>query len=179
MTKLKQWFSKLSRRERTILVLTSVVVCLAAIDRFIYQPITRQFVSLDLEIQTSEHQIRKNLRALAIRERVIQEHRKFTVFQTSAGSDEEETSRLLSEVEGLARESDLYLINMKPQAIVKSEVGKRYAVEIEIKGEMADLIRFLYGLHHSKHLLIGEQFRLASEKAAVRGYLSITKTVIS
>ena len=181
MTKIKEWLSKLSTRERIIVAVTTAVFGLAAMDRLVYQAIIHQFDALDQEIQAHESQIRKNLRSLAARQRTIQEHTRYTESLAAAGSDEEETSRMLGELEGLARESHLALINMKPQQIVPLGFGKRYAVEIEVRGEMAGLIQFLYALRHSKSLLSGEQFRLTNDKAAesVRGHLSITKTVIS
>ena len=180
MKKIIQWLSKLSPRERAVLMATAAVFFAAAVDRFVYQPIVRQFAALDQEIQASEHQVRKNLRALAVRERILGAHKQSQAYLSAPGSDEEETSRLLSEIEGLARKSQLAILNMKPQQIVALGFGKRYAVEIEVKGAMASLIQFLYGLRHSKALLSGEQFRLTNDKApdSVRGSLSIIKTVL-
>lgn len=149
-------------------------------DRLVYQPITHRFEVLHQEIQAQERQLRKNRGYLSARERIMEEHKRYQDYLIRAGSDEEETSRLLSEIEGLARKSDLSLTNLKPQLVTTFDFGKKYSVEIEVKGEMAQLIKFLYGLHQSKYLLNNQQFRLTKDKSSssVKGYLSITKTAI-
>lgn len=180
MKKITQWLSKLSTRERTILTVTAVVFFAAAADGLVAQPILRQFQAMDQEILAAEHQVRKNLRALAVRERILESHKQSQTRRSTLGTDEEETSRLLSEIESLARASELAILNMKPQQIVPLGFGKRYAVEIEVRGDMGSLIQFLYGLHRSKAILSGEQFRLTNDKGpdSVRGSLSIIKTVL-
>ncbi len=163
-----------------ILILVVIFLCGALMDRLVYLPILQRFDALDQETRLQEYQLVKNRGYLAVRERMIEEHKRVTDTLSPAGSDEEETSRLFSEVEGLARESELSITNMKPLLIVPSDFGKKYSVEIEVKGEMVHLIKFLHGLHRSNYLLSNPQFRLTKEKSSssVRGYLSITKTVL-
>lgn len=161
-----------------VLFLAGMSLLAVLMDRIVYQPVIHRFDLLDSAVQAEENHLRKNLGYLAARERVAREHKKYADYFLSAGSDEEETSALLSEVESLARKADLLVANMKPQPVTTTEVGKRYSVEIEIKGGMEDIIRFLYGLHHSKYLLSNPQFRLAKEKGSVKGSLSVAKMVV-
>ncbi len=176
---IKSFLSNRSSRERTVLFLAGMFLLAVLMDRVVYQPVVHRFDLLDSEVQTEENHLRKNLGYLAARERIIQEHKKYEGYFSRAGSDEEETSALLSEVESLAREADLLVANMKPQPVTTTEVGKRYAVEIEIKGDMGDIIRFIYGLHQSKYLLSNPQFRLGKERAsAIKGSLSVAKMAV-
>lgn len=178
--KIKALVSKLSKRERINLILAVILLLGVLIDRLVYQPIASRFEAFNQEIQAQEQKLRKNRGYLAARERILEEHKIYMGYLSRAGSDEEETSRLLSEVEGLARESDLFITNMKPQVVAPPDFEKQYSIEIEFKGEMAQLIKFLYGLHQSKYLLNNQQFRLTKDKSSssIKGYLSITKTVL-
>lgn len=178
--KIKEYLSKLSNREKLILAVAIAVLFGLLIDRSIYQPIAKRFERLDQEIQTQERLHRKNLRYVAVHERIMEEHKRYTGDLSVTGSDEEETARLLNEVEEITRKSGLSIVNMKPQPSRTLDFVKKYAVEIEIRGEMVDLVQFLHELHSSKHLLSSDRIRLSGEKigSSVVGYLSITKTVL-
>ena len=180
MEKIKQFLLKLSKRERLILFVAGVVFFGLLVDRLIYRPITHRFEKLDQEIQEQERQLRKNLRYVAVHERIMEEHEKHTAALSSAGSDEEETASLLNELEEITRKSGLSIINMKPRSSTTLDFVKKYAVEIEIRGEIVDLVEFLHELYSSEHLLNSEQIRLSGERTGsmVVGYLSITKTIL-
>jgi len=67
MTKLKEFFSKLSKRERLILYSALLVVFIGALDRLFYRPMMNLFDELDQEIVLQQNQLRKNMRYLAAR----------------------------------------------------------------------------------------------------------------
>jgi Tfp pilus assembly protein PilO len=178
--KLKGFLSKLSKRERVIVSFTTIFLLVVLMDRLVYQPILHGFERLNQEIQAEESRLIKNLGYLASREHIMAEHKRYADYFARAGSDEEETSSLLSEVEGLARESELFVTNMKPQPVKALDFAKKYSVEVEIKGGMVQIIQFFHGVYRSNHLLSNQQLRLTKDKSSglVKGYLSITKTLL-
>lgn len=179
--KFRQLFSRRSKRERILVYATVIIVLLASTERLVFHPIVSRFKELDEEILLKERQLRKNLRDVAARETVRNASSLYANYALSAGSDEEVMARLLNEIEGLARKSGLSLANMKPRPAGKTDVGKQYPVEVEVEAEMASLMKFIHGLHSSKHLLRVKQLRLVpkgSRTAQVNAYLLINETVI-
>ncbi len=178
MTKLKEFFSKLSRRERLILYGALMLVFLGGLDRLFYRPMENLFLELDQEIVSLENQLRKNMRNLAIRGAIEQ---RYAAYSVANGADEEEVASLLNVVEGQARKAGLSLLNIKPKPATATEVGKEYPVEVEVETRMGDLIKFIHGLLNSKYILRVQKLRLVPKgksKAEVKGYLLINRTVI-
>jgi hypothetical protein len=179
--KLKQILSGLSTRQRTLLALTVALVGVAALERLVYAPVVGRLAELDQEIPLKETQLRRNLKNLAARETVLAAYGPYTTPPATAGSPDETIGGLLTEIEELAGKAGLALVNVRPKPATKVDVGKQYPVEIELETDMGPLIRFIHGLHGSKHLLRVSQLRLdpkAGHGPQVKVHLLITKTVI-
>ncbi len=181
MEKFKQFFSKLSKRERVIFYATGLILFLGIMDRLVYEPVVNLFNELDQEILMQENRLRKNLKYLAIRESVQNRYSAYAANAVTSGFDEEEVASLLNEIEGMARNSGLALVNMKPKPIVATDLGKFYPVEVEVETNMIQLMKFIHGLHSSKFILGVKKFNLVpkgKKSKQVKGYLLIHKTVI-
>ena len=98
----KQLFSRLSKKERTLLYATAIIICFASLDRLVYQPIVNRLNELDQEILLQENQLRRNVRNMAARESILNAYSAYAAYALTAGSDEEEIAGLLNEIEGLA-----------------------------------------------------------------------------
>jgi len=181
MEKFKQFFSKLSKRERVVLYASVIIVVLGSMDRLVYQPIMNLFNELEQEIRSQENQLSKNMRFLAAREAISNRYSAYAAYAVTTGSDEEEVAGLLNEVEGVARKAGLALLNMKPKPAITTVFGKQYPVEVEVETEMTKLIKFIYGLRNSKYILGVKKLRLVpkgKKSSQIKGYVLIQKTVI-
>ncbi len=181
MTKLKEFFSKLSKRERLILYGALLVIFMGALDRLFYRPMVNLFDELDQEIVLQENQLRKNMRYLAAREAIHSRYSAYAAYSVTHGADEEEVASLLNEVEGQARKAGLSLLNIKPKPATSTEFSKQYPVEVQVEAQMKELIKFIDGLQRSKYILRVQKLRLVPKgksKAEVKGYLLINRTVI-
>jgi len=179
--KFKELFSRLSKKQRTLLYGAGVIIFFASLDRLVYYPVVSRLRELDQEILLKENQLKKNLRNLAAREAVLKTSSAYAAYGLTAGSDEEKTAGLLNEIEGLARKSGLSLVNVKPKPATKINFGKQYPVEVEVETEMAPLVKFIHGLHSSKYLLRVKQLRLVHPEGRsnqVKAYLLIHETVV-
>lgn len=179
--KFKQLFSRLSKKERILLYAAGVIIFFALLDRLIYHPIVNRLHELNQEILLQENQLRRILKNLAARETVLNTYSAYAAYALTAGSDEEKIAGLLSEIEGLARKSGLSLVNVRPKPATKTDFGKQYPVEVEVETEIASLIKFIHGLHSSKHLLRVKTFRLMHKEggtSTMKSYLLISGTVI-
>ena len=181
MEKFKQFYSKLSKRERLIFYVTGLALFLGVMDRIVYQPVLDRILDLDQQIVVQENLLRKNLRFLAVREAVQTRYADYAAYAVTSGFDEEEIAGLLNAIEGVARNVGLSLINMKPKPVVKTELGKLYPVEADVETNMAQLIKFIHGLYNSKYILGVKKMNLApkgKKSDQIKGYLLIYKTVI-
>jgi hypothetical protein len=181
MTKLKEFFSNLSKRERLILYGALLVVFIGAMDRLFYRPMANLFVELDQEIVLQENQLRKNMRYLAVRETIQNRYSAYAAYTVTNGAEEEEVASLLNEVEGQARKAGVSLLNIKPKPATTTEVGKQYPVEVEVETQMKELINFIHGLQSSKYILRVQKLRMVPKgksKVEVKGYLLINRTMI-
>lgn len=179
--KFKEYFAKLSKREKTFVYATALIVFFAAVDRLVYVPIVNLSDELDREILMQEKQIKANWRNLAMREAVLKTFSVYDGYASSTGSDEKEVANLLNEIEALARKNGLSLINVKPKPLTKEQYWKRYHVEVEIETEWTPLFKFIYDLYSSKFLLRVKHLRLVPKgrlTTEVKGYLLINKSVI-
>ena len=159
----------------------AVIVLVTATERLVLNPIVSRLHDLDEEIVAKEHQLRRNLREVAARQVVGKAFSRHAAYARTAGSDEQEMARLLNEIEGLARNSGLSVVNMKPRSAGKLDVRREYPVELEVETDMARLVTFLHGLHASTYLLRVKQMRLVPKggrTTQVSAYLLISETVL-
>lgn len=158
------FWNKLSDKEKLGLGLAFAVMAVALLDRLVVTPVRDHFRRINQEIKIKEKQLAHDLRNVHQEDTISQKFDKYVEYVQRSGSDEEEVARILGEIESLARQSDIYLANMKPQSPKEVEFYKQYAVEIDAEGEIGPLITFLHQLNTSKQLLRVEKLRLGSNR---------------
>jgi len=175
------FWDKLSNKERIGLSFAFVFMFVACLDRLIISPIREQFQHIDKAIKISEKQLGHDLRNVHLKEQIEKEFEKFAEYVKRSGSDEEEVAKLLGEIESLARQSNVYLIDVKPQTLQKVDFYKQYSVEIELEGKMSDLMAFLHRINTSTQLLRAEKLRLNSTEEGgktLKSSVLITKVLV-
>ena len=158
------FWDKLSAKEKLGLSLAFAVMAIALLDRLIIGPVRVRFQRINQAIKTSEKQLAHDLRNVHQKGQISKQFDKYVEYVQRSGSDEEEVAKILGEIESLARQSKVYLANMKPQTPKEIDFYKEYAVEIEAEGEISSLVAFLYQLNMSTQLLRVEKLRLSSNK---------------
>ena len=109
------------------------------------------------------------------------QYQKYLEYIQRSGSDEEEVAKILGEIESLARQSTVYLEDMKPLKPKEIDFYKEYAVEIEAEARMQSLVSFLYQLNMSSQLLRVEKLRLNLSKSGsdiLKVSMLITKVLV-
>ncbi len=172
------FLDKLSKREKIGAFVGAAVLLILFLDSMVIKPVTARIRTLNKEIKASETQLNRYMRNLSREEAVLKEYEKYSKYVKKAGSDEEETAKILGEIETLARESNLALADMKPRMPRMIGFYKEYMVEIEVEGDMSSLVSFLYQLNNSTQLLRAEKVRLYPRKkgaAVIKGAMLVTK----
>lgn len=175
------FWDKLSKKEKIGLSMASLIMAVAFVDRLIVSPIRGRFQKIDQEIKINEKQLGHDLRNVHLKDQIEEEFEKYVGYVERSGSDEEETAKILGEIESLARSSNVYLVDVKPQLPKKVDFYKEYSVEIEAEGVMEDLTMFLHQINVSKQLLRIEKLRLntqENEEKALKSSMLITKVLV-
>lgn len=178
---MKAFLSRFSLKERLGLFIALTILFLAFVDRLIINPIINRIHQINNEIVTDERQLRLNLSRLKQKEVVAEKYKKYSQYVKKVGTDEEEQTKILSEIEELARKSNISISNMKPQSPKEISFYKKYEIEIEVEGEMESLVNFLYEINNSSQLLRAKRvtFGLKENKSSVvKASVTVTKIVV-
>ncbi|MFH0763896.1 MAG: type 4a pilus biogenesis protein PilO [Candidatus Omnitrophota bacterium] len=176
------FIDKLSKKERAGIFIAGAVVLAVFLDRLVIAPINSRIHRLDKETRVAEKELIGHLRNIKQKGNISKEYQKYMQYIKTAGSDEEETARILSEIEELARRSALDLVDMKPQASKTAGFYREYVVEVEAEGDEASVMKFLHNLNNSMQLLRAERVRLYQKdknSPVVKSSILITKLVTS
>lgn len=143
---------------------TIALILAALMQKFIFHSLGKRLEDLNRDILIQEKALRKSLRTYNLREKILDDYRKYGEYLRIEGSDEEITARLLKEIERLARKSEMYLGDIKPHPFQETSYYKKFIIEIQTEGTMEELIRFLYYLHKSPLPLRVEKLALVGKK---------------
>lgn len=175
------FWDKFSRKEKIGSSLALIIVVFYVSDQFIIQSLWGQLQRINRAIKIGEKQLGHDLRNVHQKEQISKEYEKYVQYIQRSGSDEEEVAKILGEIESLARQSQIYLVDMKPQTPKEVDFYKEYTVEIAAEGEMASLTTFLYQINTSSQLLRVEKLRLNSKKKGdktLKSSMLITKILV-
>ena len=174
------FFSKLAKKERIGLSIASLIVLLALADRLVVSPIRGVMGRLNREIEICEEELRRDIMSMNEKKAISKEYEKYTQYVTKAGSDEEEVAKILAEIEGIARKSNVNLVDITPQAPREIDFYREYAAEIEIEGETPAIVSFLYRLSNSTLLLRAQKLRInLKASGSVGAFVLVTKILIT
>ncbi|MFH1478834.1 MAG: hypothetical protein ABIG92_03555 [Candidatus Omnitrophota bacterium] len=154
------FLSKLSKREKSILYTTALVLSILLIDRLVIDPIYSKIKELNKEIEEKRTGIKKSLHVLAHKDRIMRESAKYKDFFKKSESIEEETTLILKEIEILANRSSVYIVDMKPSGLNDVGSSKRYFIRLNCEAQMSQLVDFMYNIENSEKLLSIEKYQV-------------------
>lgn len=139
-------FRPLTRREKIIALVASGVVIIYLATGIVYKPLLREAAKREQDIRAQLKILKKNSRILEQAKRVHQKDQAFLSPFLQHNSDEEELSRLLSQLETLANKTQLRIAEMKPQKVRDKDSCKIFSVTLSLEGATLNIIRFLHGV---------------------------------
>ena len=175
------FIGRLNKREKVIFYATITFVSLAFLDRLLITPIYSKIKSLNDEIEVRKSVIKQNLHILAQKDRIKSEMDKYALFLISAKSEEEETTSLLQEIEGIANEAGVYLVDMKPGGLKDMGSSKKYLINLNCEAQMEQLTDFMYNIENSSTLLTIEKYQISpksKDSSVVKCSMAIVKLVM-
>lgn len=152
---------RFTKREKQIFYICVSLITLLILERIVFRPLADKLAGLNQEIQLKETRLIKGLRAQGQRDKIIKDYKSYEGYLKLKGSDEEIVSELLREIERLARESTVSILDIKPQSMNKRAMYKEYTIEVRSEATFKDIITFLYRLNNSLLLLRVEKLVLS------------------
>ena len=157
-------FSKLKPRERLLVISTGAVATLCLFYRVAVVPAMERLEGFREEIAIKTKQLKADRRSVAQRDAVLKVYERYAHLMQAVGTDEEETSRLLSAAADLAKASEVTVVNLKPRPPESSGMAKRYQVELETESTLETLTRFLYAVEQSAQQLAVDRLDAKQEE---------------
>ncbi len=167
----------LSKRESKIFIFCIFMIFIYVSYQFVYKPIEKKSKVLEGKIFKTQRRLKKNTKVLQ-RESVVQKkHKKYIVRFKQSLSNQEEMNRIFSEVEKVARESNVKIIDMKPNKIKEIDFYKVFSVNIQTQGSMDLISKFLYVLESDPYYFRIDEMNL--EKRSTRTSYIKCRIVVS
>lgn len=157
-------FNKLKPRERLMVIVTGVVAGLCLFYRAAVVPAAERLEHLREQVTLKTKQLAADRRSVAQRDAVFKAYERYAHLMQAVGTDEEETSKLLSTVADLAKAAGVTAVNLKPRPTETSGLAKRYLVDIETESTLEMLTRFIYAIEQSAQPLTVDRLDAKQEE---------------
>lgn len=161
--------SRLSKRERTIFYITVFVVAFFLFFKFVIEGMLRLNTHLNRELHNKQVQLRR-AGQIAKKGSVQKDYETLIAALKMVKNPQEEMARLLSEIDKIAKDSGVNVLNIRPQEIEDKKFYKRLSVDLRLEGENRNIMRFVFYLESSPLLLRIDKFNLAA-RSSQRGFL--------
>jgi hypothetical protein len=154
----------LSAREKNILYLTiGVVVFSVAFNIFIW-PVLNKDAKLNTEIRQARARLNKYTRLLAQKDTILIKSSKLFSPLATLNQKMDTDVLALSELESLANDANVRIIDLRPQASRGSK--KEIIIEARTEGTMESYMKFIYNIEQSLSSLTIKKFQINSRLGA-------------
>jgi Tfp pilus assembly protein PilO len=175
------FISKLSNRERLIFYVTLAVVGIVVLDRLALSPILSKTDELRETITLQEEAIEQSLIIVTEEDRIKKEIELYAPYLSQSDTEEKEVATFLKEVENIAKQSSVYLVDIKPAGKTVEGAATRYFVKLNFEAEMEQVMAFFYNISGQEQLLGIESYEIAPKvegASVVACSASVSKTII-
>jgi len=161
-----------------ILSLTIGVIVFSIIFNFLVLPVLNKNDALNKEINIARAKLKKYLQLLSQKEDIQSKYSNFSTRFKISGQPEEIAVSTLSELEGLAKEANIRIIDIRPQGASKaSALYKETLIDLKTEGAAEGYLKFIYDIENSLLLLRIKRYQLSAKPNAplLEGSFSISQ----
>ena len=166
----------LNHREQKIFMICLAVVFMAVFYNSLIAPLQREKNSLQEEIVIEKKQLDGDLEVIQRAEKIDAQYNSYLKRFSKSGTEEEIASSILSEIEEIAGELELHVIELKPERIEHDEFNDRFSVRLTMSSEFVDIIHFLHMLQQSPYFFDVEEVEF--KKSTKRNQGAITTRLV-
>jgi hypothetical protein len=167
----------LNKREKIVLYITvGIIIFSIAFNLFIGPALSRN-ETLNKEINIVRLKLNKYLNLLSQKEYIQDKYNKFSASLKLDGSGEDTFVGALSEIEGLAKASNISILDVRPQSPKILDLYKENLIELRTEGQIEGYLKFIYNIENSLSLLKIKRFQLNAKPntALLEGSFSISQ----
>lgn len=174
----------LKKREKIILYLVIGVVLFSFIFNFIISPVMAKYANLNKEITVTSVKLKKYMALLSQKERIQKKYAdEFNSVSSLSEFKQDSLVAALSELQNLAKNADIRIIDLRPQQGVKtvSQPYKEIIIDMRVEGSMDGYFKFIYDIENSLWILRIKKFQLLSKSnsVALDGIFTIAQVSLS
>jgi len=173
------FIKNLNQREKNILIVCVVVAFGAAVYVMVIEPAATYWKTQNGELEAKIGQFEKDKRILNTYKKFGSEYSRYQDFVVSSSGEEEESRKVLGEIERISKESSCYVSNVKPQMSKKIDRYKEIFFEITTEGNIGQITKFLYSVETSTERLRVKRFTIIPKSggATLKGTFIISKLI--
>jgi len=164
----------LTKRERLIFYITAGVLVFALIFNFFLAPLLLKNNELNRAIHYQRAKIKKYLWLLSQKEAILAQNKDILQAMIPAEGQEDALVSSLSELEALAKNAGIRIVDIRPQ---QKSSGKEILIEARTEGDMDSYLKFIYNLENPLSLLRIKKIQLTAKPNAstLEGTFSISQ----
>ncbi len=175
-------WSKVSKRERVMMIAGAAVLLVVASDRLVLGPWSHYINEVRKEIVETEIRVLQAKKLFERKDATYQEGEAYRSFLTLGQTPELEMAALLREIEQLSQQADVSLQEVKPLQAEKTEDYEEYGVEVYFESEFPQLLEFIEKVESSSFVFLVEKasvIRKDEESGLLKGFLRIKRLVMT
>ncbi|MBU1727131.1 MAG: hypothetical protein KJ880_05830 [Candidatus Omnitrophica bacterium] len=154
----------LAKREKITLFLTLGVIIFALLFNFAIVPFLNRFDTLNKEITLAKAKLNKYARLLSQKEAIEKRHGKLFLRLQEKENNKDMPINALSELEGLAANSGIKIIDLRPQAtVLNAKNYKETVIDMRAEGAMEGYLRFIYEIENSPLLFKVKRMQISAK----------------
>lgn len=153
----------LTPRERFLLGTAALVIVSSLLLCFFFVPFFEKNAALSVEVRTAVYKLRKYKQLLKNKKQIEALAASCSPILRPAGHDAEAPEAVLFELENLAKDSGIRLIDIRPQGNKSGTLFSEILIDIRSEGELQGYLKFMYSLEHSLFLFELRKIQLKSK----------------
>ncbi|MEI8350435.1 MAG: hypothetical protein WCI77_09840 [Candidatus Omnitrophota bacterium] len=167
----------ITKRERVVLSFTVGIIVFSIVFNFAISPLLNTFDTVTKEIVVARARLEKYSRLLARKEYIERIYNKFSRDISTLGQSQGSLVDVLSELEKIAKDSGVRIVDIRPQNLNDVKQQKEVLVDLRTDGAMDQHLKFIYKIENSLSLLQIRRFQLLAKPGSqsLEGAFSISQ----
>ncbi len=155
---------QLKRRDQIIASVIGIAVFIFLLERFVFSTLRLKIKELSQQIKAEEADLKSGIEIENDKDKIRSEYRSYQSYLKVAenASEQEVIAKFLKEIERMAQESGISIVNLSPQSQAESAAGyKKYNAELRAEGSPDKIYDFLYKIQNSALLIKLDKLNIA------------------
>ncbi len=147
---------------------------------FVISPVLDKYEALNKEINLAKVKFKKYLILLNRKDYIEKRYQKFSSGASVSQERGDSLVDVLSELESLAKEANMRIVDIRPQSPKTVDLYKEYMIDIKLEGNVEGFLKFIFNVENSLSLLRIKRFQLSAKQQSglLEGTFSISKLAL-